>query len=103
MLTKDEYVSRISLAVAVPIVYGTLLLCNRYLGKMLSQLLFQGVRRGRMVLIGDPPAGYPLHSWLAGRAQYGVDTVGILADEPPAPVGSVPYLGTPRPARGAAR
>jgi exopolysaccharide biosynthesis polyprenyl glycosylphosphotransferase len=95
VLTKDEYVSRISLVVAVPTIYATLLLCNRYLGRLLSQMLFQGVRRGRMILVGDPPANYPLHSWLRGRAQYGVDTVGILADQASPPIGSVPYLGTP--------
>ena len=80
--TKDNFISRTSLILYLPVLYLTLLWANRYLWLMLARYLFRGVRRGRVLLIGTPPQALHLQDWLQSKAIYGIDTMGILCDEP---------------------
>jgi exopolysaccharide biosynthesis polyprenyl glycosylphosphotransferase len=79
---RDNYISRISLAFWVPILYLVLLWSNRYLWWMLAHHLFSGVRKGRILLIGEPPKALHLNEWLRNKQVFGMDTLGILTDEP---------------------
>jgi exopolysaccharide biosynthesis polyprenyl glycosylphosphotransferase len=97
VVTKDNYISRISIALCLPMLYVTLLWSNRYLWWILAQSLFHGVRRGRVLLIGTPPKAEHLKSWLSSKEVYGMDTLGILNDETPSAgavtIGDLPHLG----------
>ena len=86
VVVRDNYVSRISLAFWVPVLYLILLWSNRYLWFMLARSLFDGVRRGRILLIGTPTKVLRLRSWLNSKEVFGMDTLGILSDEPFDPV-----------------
>lgn len=83
VVVRDNYVSRISLALWVPVLYLILLWSNRYLWWMLATSLFSGVRKGRILLVGEPPKALHLRSWLEGKQIFGMDTLGILSDAPP--------------------
>lgn len=95
VITKDNYISRVSLALYIPFLYLTLLWSNRYLWWILANSLFQGIRRGRVLLIGMPPKALRLRAWLQNKEVYGMDTLGILNDEPvdQNEIEGVPYLG----------
>jgi len=79
--TKDNFISRTSLALYLPALYLTLLWSNRYLWSMLAYTLFRGTRRGRVLLIGTPLKALHLKSWLKSKEIYGIETIGILCDE----------------------
>ncbi|MCE0499680.1 MAG: exopolysaccharide biosynthesis polyprenyl glycosylphosphotransferase [Methylacidiphilales bacterium] len=95
VLTRDSYISRISLGLWLPFLYLTLLWSNRYLWEILAHSLFRGARKGRILLIGTPPKAQRLQNWLRSKKIYGMDTLGILSDDPSgteAPY-SFPFLG----------
>ena len=81
VVTRDSYISRISLGLWLPFLYLTLLWSNRYLWEILASLLFRGVRKGRILLIGTPSKVWQLQNWLRSRQIYGMDTLGILSDD----------------------
>lgn len=81
VVVRDNYISRISLALWVPVLYLILLWSNRYLWWMLASSLFSGVRKGRILLVGEPPKAVHLRSWLNSKQIFGMDTLGILCDE----------------------
>src|SRR5580658_367203 len=76
VVTRDSYISRVSLALWVPFLYLTLLWSNRYLWEILAHSLFRGVRKGRILLIGTPPKAMELQNWLRSKRIYGMDKVG---------------------------
>jgi exopolysaccharide biosynthesis polyprenyl glycosylphosphotransferase len=82
VVTRDSYISRISLGLWLPFLYLTLLWSNRYLWEILAKSLFHGVRKGRILLIGTPPKALRLEYWLRSKEIYGMDTLGILSDDP---------------------
>ncbi len=92
---RDNYISRISLVVWMPVLYLILLWSNRYLWAMLAHSLFSGIRKGRILLIGSPPKALHLRSWLNSKEIFGMDTLGILNDDPfdPAVSGDLRRLG----------
>ena len=81
VVVRDNYVSRISLALWVPVLYLILLWSNRHLWWMLASSLFSGIRKGRILLVGEPPKAAHLKSWLNSKEIFGMDTLGILTDE----------------------
>jgi exopolysaccharide biosynthesis polyprenyl glycosylphosphotransferase len=82
VIVRDNYVSRISLALWGPVLYLVLLWSNRYLWWMLATSLFSGVRKGRILLVGEPPKAVHLQSWLNSKEIFGMETLGILTDGP---------------------
>ncbi len=82
VLVRDSFISRVSLGLWLPFLYLTLLWSNRYLWEVLARSLFRGVRKGRILLIGTPPKALRLREWLRSKEIYGMDTLGILSDEP---------------------
>jgi exopolysaccharide biosynthesis polyprenyl glycosylphosphotransferase len=88
VIVRDNYVSRISLAFWAPALYLILLWSNRYLWWMLAHSLFNGIRQGRILLIGSPPKAVHLQTWLNSKEIFGMNTLGILTDEPAEAQGS---------------
>jgi putative colanic acid biosynthesis UDP-glucose lipid carrier transferase len=86
VIVRDNYVSRISLACWIPVLYLTLLWSNHYLWPLLAQSLFGGVRKGRILLVGEPPKAQHLQRWLRGKEVFGMETLGILTDEAISPL-----------------
>jgi exopolysaccharide biosynthesis polyprenyl glycosylphosphotransferase len=95
VMVRDTYHSRISLALWIPVLYLILLWSNRYLWWMLARSLFSGIRKGRILLVGTPPKALHLRSWLNSKEIFGMETLGILSDEPidPAVTGGIRRLG----------
>ena len=81
VVTKDGTISRIFLAVCVPMFYLTLLWSNRTLSRRLAKHLFTGARKGRVLLIGPPWKAERMAGWLKNKEIFGIQTVGILHDE----------------------
>jgi putative colanic acid biosynthesis UDP-glucose lipid carrier transferase len=86
VVVRDNYVSRISLAFWAPVLYLILLWSNRYLWPALAESLFSGVRRGRVLLVGEPPKAMRLRGWLDSKRVFGMETIGILTDTVTGPI-----------------
>jgi exopolysaccharide biosynthesis polyprenyl glycosylphosphotransferase len=82
LVVGRENPSRISLGICLPVLYLTLLWSNRYLWWILASSLFSGLRKGRILLVGSPPKAVQLRRWLDNKQIFGMDTLGILSDEP---------------------
>lgn len=91
VVTKDATISRIFLAVCIPMFYLTFLLSNRYLSRRLAKYLFRGKRKGRILLIGSMSKAVLLNSWLQNKAVFGIETVGILDDARGEPGSGTPF------------
>ena len=82
VITKDGTISRIFLALCLPMFYLTLLWSNRYLSRRLAAYLFQGARQARVLLIGSGDKAEAISGWLQSKQIFGIQTVGILNDSP---------------------
>jgi exopolysaccharide biosynthesis polyprenyl glycosylphosphotransferase len=80
VVTKDATISRIFLALCLPMFYVTLLWSNRYLSRRLAAYLFRGARQGRVLLIGSMAKAETIKGWLQSKVIFGIQTVGILND-----------------------
>ncbi len=96
VVTKDGTISRIFLGVCLPIFYLTFLLSNRYLSRRLAEYLFSGVRKGRVLLIGPLAKAMGLRAWLKNKEIFGIESVGIIYDQPEETPAQSPfqYLGS---------
>jgi len=95
VVTKDGTISRIFLALCLPMFYFTLLWSNRHLSRHLASYLFHGARQGRVLLIGSAEKADTISGWLQTKKIFGIETVGILHDFPgkDKPNPAYPYLG----------
>jgi exopolysaccharide biosynthesis polyprenyl glycosylphosphotransferase len=75
-------ISRLFLFTFVPILYLTLLACNRYFPGMIARRLFRGSREERILLVGSVSGAAGLRRWLDNKLSIGLRTVGILSDDP---------------------
>ena len=82
---KDQTISRAFLFSFTPVFYFGLLLSNRYLPGFFGQWIFRGDRRERVVLAGPGRKAALLHGWLRHKEALGLETLGILCDEPGRP------------------
>lgn len=80
VITKDGTISRIFLAVCLPMFYLTLLISNRYLSRRLATYFFSGARVSRVLLIGPASRAEGLRDWLQHKQIFGIQIVGILHD-----------------------
>jgi exopolysaccharide biosynthesis polyprenyl glycosylphosphotransferase len=96
VVTKDATISRIFLALCLPMFYLTLVWSNRYLSRRLAAYLFQGARKGRVLLIGSPEKADSIKGWLESKRIFGIETVGILHEpsDNPGSDSNYPYLGS---------
>jgi exopolysaccharide biosynthesis polyprenyl glycosylphosphotransferase len=88
--TQDNAISRVFLFSFVPVLYGSLVLCQRYLPPLLIQASFSGPYEQRVALVGSSRKALALRDWLANKSDIGFKTVGIICDESGAP--AVPGL-----------
>jgi exopolysaccharide biosynthesis polyprenyl glycosylphosphotransferase len=95
VITKDGTISRIFLALCLPMFYLTLLWSNRYLSRRLATYFFRGVRQSKVLLIGSPAKASSIARWLESKKILGIQTVGLLHDGPPEekPDPAFAYLG----------
>jgi exopolysaccharide biosynthesis polyprenyl glycosylphosphotransferase len=94
VVAKDATISRIFLALCLPMFYLVLLWSNRYLSRHLAAYLFRGARKGRVLLIGSIEKADTIGGWLQSKRIFGIETVGILHDftsDKPNP--AYPHLG----------
>jgi exopolysaccharide biosynthesis polyprenyl glycosylphosphotransferase len=92
--SKDKAISRVFLFSLMPLAYGTLALCNRYLPYLIAKWTFQGAHQERVVLIGPSKKIPFLQSWIESKEGVGFQTVGILCDDSPATtISGVKVLG----------
>jgi len=95
VVTKDATISRIFLALCLPMIYFTLLWSNRHLSRRLAAYLFKGARKGRVLLIGSAEKADSIGGWLQSKRIFGIETIGILYDPPDNghAESAYPYLG----------
>ena len=92
VLAKDRSLSRAFLITFSPMLYLMLLATNYFLPKQLARLLFKGDRVDRTMLVGPISRANVMSRWLSRKEQFGVQTVGILSDDPVA-IAGLPRLG----------
>ena len=91
---RDLSVSRLFVFSFIPLLYVTLLACNRYLPSVIARRLFRGDRQERILLIGSPGRAVGLRPWLEQKKLIGFNTIGLLTDDPRAAFGQeFPLLG----------
>ncbi|TVR46034.1 MAG: sugar transferase [Puniceicoccaceae bacterium] len=95
VVAKDAAMSRLFLAGFLVFAALLLLLCNRYLPRLLCRIIFQ-THRVPTLFIGGADSIARLDRWIREKAYLGVDPVGYLSNEEPDPEVSLPLarLGT---------
>ena len=78
---KDTAISRVFLFSFIPILYGALLCLNRSFPRFIASTLFDSGRRERTLLLGSRAQAHRMMPWILGKSQYGVDVIGLVADE----------------------
>ncbi len=93
---KDTAISRFFLFSFIPVLYGALTALNRTFPRFIASALFDSGRREQTLLLGSPAHARRILSWIEGKAQYGVDIVGLVTDEPESAAGLPwPVVGKP--------
>ncbi|MDQ2867517.1 MAG: sugar transferase [Verrucomicrobiota bacterium] len=93
--TKDAFISRVFLFNFMPWLYVTLLFSHHYLPEFLAARIFAGIREEKTLLIGTPARAQQLHQWLRRKAEIGLQTAGLLCQEPCTQTADgVPVLGS---------
>jgi len=78
---KDQFISRWFLFFYFLGLYGTLLVSNYYLPRLLARRIFRGVRAERTLLVGSGMQAELMKEWLKSKEIFGFQTVGILCDD----------------------
>lgn len=93
--TKDAFISRVFLFNFMPWLYVAFLFSHHYLPQILARRIFAGIREEKTLLIGPPARAQQLHQWLRRKAEIGLQTAGLLCEEPCAQTeDGVPVLGS---------
>ena len=88
---KDTAISRYFLFSFIPLLYGALLCLNRTFPRYIASKLFDSGRRERTLLLGSPAQALRMMPWIKGKSQYGVDVVGLVADDECEPAAELPW------------
>ncbi len=91
--TKDAVISRMFLFSFLPVLYVLLLWSAWKLPPIIAHFSFQRGPKERTVLIGSSKKIFAMTDWLARKAQFGLEMVGVLCDERVKRVGDWPVLG----------
>jgi exopolysaccharide biosynthesis polyprenyl glycosylphosphotransferase len=92
--TKDVIISRMFLFTLLPLLHLLLFLSAWLLPPKLAHHLFQVRRAERTLLIGPSQKVVALQFWLERKANYGINTVGVICDETGDVAGGYPILGS---------
>src|SRR5437899_10208183 len=91
--TKDGFISRVFFFNFVPWLYVALLFSHFYLPPLLARGIFN--REEKTLLVRSPRKAAQLRSWLRGKAEIGLRTVGLICDEKiDRTEDGIPVLGT---------
>jgi exopolysaccharide biosynthesis polyprenyl glycosylphosphotransferase len=90
---KDLIISRTFLFSYLGVLYATLLLTSIKLPRYLASLLFRQKHVERTLVVGSIPKASGLLHWLRQKTGLGIETIGLLSDDPDARYSSLPILG----------
>lgn len=79
--TKDTVISRLFLVTYVPMLYGALLVTNYSLPRVLAGVVFRGVRKERLLLVGSAVRATGIKSWLENKKAFGFQAIGLIGDD----------------------
>jgi Undecaprenyl-phosphate glucose phosphotransferase len=91
--TKDQTISRLFLFCFSVALYGVMLVSAVILPGWLARRTFRGLNAENTLLIGPAEKAWQLHDYLAGKADLGINTVGLLCDHPNGHAQMTPVLG----------
>lgn len=90
---KDQVISRVFLFSFMPVLYAVLLLSSWALPRLMFRWSFSAQRKDRTLLVGSSRKILDLEDWFARKAQWGLETVGVLCDEKMTNIGGLDVLG----------
>ena len=91
--TKDQTISRLFLFCFSIALYGTMVVTGTILPGWLARRTFGGVNQENTLLIGPAKKAWELRDWLARKSDLGIQSVGLLSDEPNGHGHLMPLLG----------
>ena len=91
--TKDQTISRLFLFCFAIALYGTMLVSGTMLPGWLARRTFRGLNAENTLLIGPAEKAWQLRDYLARKADLGINTAGLLCDDPNGHAHLMPVLG----------
>lgn len=91
--TKDHTISRLFLFCFTVALYGAMLVTGTILPGWLARRTFRGLNAENTLLIGPAEKAWELRDYLARKADLGINTIGLLCDEPNGHGHLMPVLG----------
>lgn len=77
----DLAISRLFLFTFVPLLYALLYATNRWFPPLLADLIFNGKRRQRTIVVGSRKGAARLEHWLSNKLRYGLEVVGLVTND----------------------
>ncbi len=93
VIAKDIAISRVFLASFCGALFGTLLLVNRYLPRLLSEWVFKRTATFRVLLVTSFQIQPRVVRWIEKRSNYGFRIIGVLADTYESHIGGYEVVG----------
>ena len=91
--TKDHSISRLFLFCFSVALYGTLFLTGVMLPGWLARRTFRGLNAENTLLVGTAEKAWHMRDYLSRKADLGINTIGLLCDEPGCQSDLMPVLG----------
>jgi exopolysaccharide biosynthesis polyprenyl glycosylphosphotransferase len=92
--SKEQSISRAFIFSLIPVTFGALAACNRYLPPLIARRTLRGAHQERVILVGPSKKIPFLQSWIERKEHIGFTTVGILCDDSAATtIGGIKVLG----------
>jgi exopolysaccharide biosynthesis polyprenyl glycosylphosphotransferase len=80
--SKDQSISRLFLFCFAIALYGSMLVTGVMLPGWLARRTFRGLNAENTLLVGPADKAWQLRDYLARKADLGINTIGLLCDEP---------------------
>ena len=91
---RDQTISRVFLFTLLPVLYGVLVLTQRFLPPLLQRWSFGGIRVQRVLLAGSSGNVPKLHGWLQSKQRHGYAIAGVVChDRPTGVLNGIKILG----------
>jgi putative colanic acid biosynthesis UDP-glucose lipid carrier transferase len=78
---RDQTISRVFLFTMLPVLYGVLVLTQRFLPPLLQKMSFGGIRVQRVLLAGSSGNVPKLHGWLRSKERHGYSIAGVMCHD----------------------
>jgi putative colanic acid biosynthesis UDP-glucose lipid carrier transferase len=76
---RDQTISRVFLFTFVPVLYGLLMVTQRFLPPLLQKMSYDGIRFHRILVAGGSQNVSKLRGWLASKERGGYSIVGMIS------------------------